>query len=121
METPVQTAERLLAALEDLAAQEANLLGTSDYLEAVGIQARSAPLVDRLGELSRHAEVAALKSRVGSLLDRREQNRQLQGAQLARLQLELRRVDEANVRLAGLAPAYSTRPAAAAPRFNSAA
>ncbi|HVU15763.1 MAG TPA: hypothetical protein VHD32_02475 [Candidatus Didemnitutus sp.] len=120
METPVQTALRLLAALEEFAAQEGNLLRSLDIVEAVAIQERAAPLVQALGDLAKHPEVAALRPRVGELLARREQNRHFLDTQLERLQSELRRVDEARQRLAGLAPAYrmSTPPV---PRFNSAA
>lgn len=120
METPAQTALRLLAALEEFAAQEGNLLRTLDVVEAVGIQERAAPLVQALGDLSRHPEVMALRPRVAELLARREQNRHFLDAQLERLQSELRRVDEARQRLASLAPVYRGMSTPIS-RFNSAA
>jgi hypothetical protein len=121
METPVQTAARLLTALEDLAAQEATMLRTLEFVDAVAIQERTAPLVQKLAELAAHPEVAALRERVGELLARRNQNRHYLDTELARLQVELRRVDEARLRLAGLAPAYTTGNASVRPRFNTAA
>jgi hypothetical protein len=121
METPVQTAVRLLSALEDMAAQESNLLRTLDFVDAVEIQERAAPLVQKLVELAHHPEVAALQSRVGALLTRRNQNRHFLDAHLAQLQSELRRIDEARVRLAGLAPAYCTGSMNVQSRLNTAA
>jgi hypothetical protein len=121
METPRQTALRLLSALEDFAAQEANLLRTLDFVEAVGFQERAAPLVQKLAELADDSEVAALRPRVAALLARREQNRHFIDAHLERLQGELRRIEEARVRLARLAPAYSSAHAAVLSRFHSAA
>jgi hypothetical protein len=120
METSLQTAIRLLSALEDFAEQEGNLLRTLDFIDAVSIQERAAPLVQRLGELAAFPEVSALRPRVAELLARREQNRHFLDAQLERLQKELRRVEEARQRLAVVAPAYR---AAAAPtsRLNAAA
>lgn len=121
METPLQTAARLLAALEDLAAQESSLLRTLEFVNAVAIQERAAPLVLKLGELGRFPEVAVLQPRVAALLARRTQNRHYIDAELARLQAELRRVDEARVRLAGLAPAYSASASPIQSRLNTAA
>jgi hypothetical protein len=120
MESPLQTATRLLSALEDLAAQETGLLRTLDIVEAVSVQERAAPLVQRLGELAQYAEVAILRPRVGELLARREQNRYFLDAQLERLQVELRRVEEARQRLAIIAPVYRAA-ASANSRLNAAA
>ena len=121
METPVQTAVRLLSALEDFSAQEANLLRTMDFVEAVAVQERAFPLVRMLAELANEPGVAALKPQVAALLARREQNRHFIDAQLARLQSELRRIDEARIRLARLAPAYAGAAGQPSARLNSAA
>jgi hypothetical protein len=121
METPRQTALRLLTALEDLAGQESVMLHSLDFVEAVAIQERAGPLIEKLSSLAVDPEVAALRPRVASLIARREQNRHFLDAQLARLQSELRRIDEARARLARVAPVYT--PAAAVPvsRLNTAA
>jgi len=121
METPVQTAVRLLSALEDFASQEANLVRTMDFVEAVAVQERAFPLVRLLAELAEDPGVAALKPQVAALLARREQNRHFIDAHLERLQSELRRIDEARARLARLAPAYGAGAGHQSARLNSAA
>ena len=122
METPLQTAKRLLTALEDLTAQESILLRTLDYVDAVAIQERAAPLVDQLAALAVHPEVSALNAKVKALVDRRQQSRFFLDAQLGRLQSELRRIDEARTRLARVAPAYVvTGPRIAESKLNTAA
>ncbi len=121
METPLQTATRLLMALEDLTAQESILLRTLDYVDAVALQERAAPLVDQLSALAIHPEVAQLKGKVMSLVDRRQQSRHFLDAQLGRLQSELRRIDEARTRLSRVAPAYVTAPRIVESKLNTAA
>jgi hypothetical protein len=110
METPLQTAARLLTALEDLTAQESVLLRTLDFVDAVSVQERAAPLVDQLTALAIHPEVVTLRSKVTAIVERRQQSRHFLDAQLGRLQSELRRIDEARTRLARVAPAYVVTP-----------
>jgi hypothetical protein len=122
METPRQTATRLLAALEDFAEQESVLLRSLAFNAAAALQQRAGPLVERLGRLATDPEVTALRPRVAALLTRREQNARLLEAQRARLESELRRLDEARARLARVAPVYLPAGGApAAPRLNAAA
>lgn len=121
METPFQTATRLLAALEDLTAQESVLLRTLDFVDAVALQERAAPLVDQLSALAIHPDVAKLKPKVTSLVDRRQQSRHFLDAQLGRLQSELRRIDEARTRLSRVAPAYVTAERSVESKLNTAA
>jgi hypothetical protein len=106
MESPFQTAQRLLSALEDFASQEAVLLRSLDLVEAVQISERAAPLVEKLCALAVDPGVAVLRPRVEDLVARRRRNSVLLDAHLARLQGELRRIDEARVRLARVAPVY---------------
>lgn len=121
METPLQTATRLLAALEELSGQETILIRTMEFVEAVAVQERAAPLVATLCELAVDPAVAALRPRVTGLLDRWGQNYHFLDTQLARLNEELQRVTEARGRLRHVAPAYRTVPAAAESRLNTAA
>ena len=121
METPLQTATRLLTALEDLTAQESVLLRTLDFVDAVAIQERAAPLVDQLAALAIHPEVAELRAKVKGLVDRRQQSRFFLDAQLGRLQSELRRIDEARSRLTKVAPAYMTASRLVESKLNTAA
>ena len=121
METPLQTAVRLFAALEDLTAQESILLRTLDFVDAVAIQERAAPLVDQLSALAVHPEVTNIRAKVLGLVERRQQSRQFLDAQLGRLQSELRRIDEARTRLSRVAPAYVTVARAVESKLNTAA
>lgn len=106
METPLQTAQRLLSALEDFASQEAVLLRSLDLVEAVQISERAAPLVEKLCSLAIDPGVSSLRPRVEELVAQRRRNAVLLDAHLARLQGELRRIDEARLRLSRVAPVY---------------
>ena len=131
METRLETATRLLAALEDLVAQEAMLVRTMDFVDAVAIRERAAPVVERLCELaadwsgdeSQSPAGIAVRQRLSELLDRAGQNYHFLETQLARLQTELDRVSEARGRLRRVAPAYSAyrRTSAGESRLNTAA
>lgn len=122
METPLQTASRLLTALVELVGQAGVCIRTMDFVEAVEIQERAAPLVERLCDLADHPEVQALRPRVIGLLERYEQNHHFLDTQLARLQEELGRINGARGRLRRMAPAYARgNPAGLAARLNTAA
>jgi hypothetical protein len=121
MDTPLQTATRLLDALEDLAGQETLLIRTMDFVEAVAVQERSAPLVEKLCSLAAAPEVLTLRARVNGLLDRCAQNHHFLDTQLAHLQGELARVNEARGRLRRVAPAYGNTPTLKQSRLNTAA
>ncbi len=121
METPVQAAVRLLSALEDMAAQESANLRNLDLVEAVQVLERAAPLVQRLAELADDPTVAPLRDRVQALVLQRQQSAALIDAHLARLQSELRRVDEARRRLGQVAPAYAQLSRGSQARLNTAA
>lgn len=118
MPTPYQTAQRLLAALEDLASQEGVLLRSLDLVEAVQISERAAPLIERLCALvAESPDVAHLRGRVEELVAQRRRNAVLLDSHLARLQTEMRRIDDARKALARVAPVYSS--AAIAPPLES--
>lgn len=121
METPLQTAARLLAALEDMARQESVLMRSLDFVATAELQARAGPLIEKLAMLAEEPGLSALRPRVAALIERREQSRHFLDAQLARLQAELRRIDETRARLAKVAPVYAA-PAArpGTPRLNAA-
>jgi hypothetical protein len=108
MATPLQTAQRLLSALEDLASQESVLLRSLDLVEAVQIAERAAPLVEELCALvAESPEVSPLRDRVEELVAQRRRSAVLLDSHLSRLQTELQRIDEARNRLARVAPVYS--------------
>jgi len=120
MESPLANARRLLTALEELVMQETLLIRTMDFVEAVEVRERAAPLVARLCTLAEDAAVLALLPRVNDLLDRCSQNHHFLDTQLQRLQVELDRVGAARNRLRKLAPAYRGG-ASAESRLNTAA
>jgi hypothetical protein len=111
----------LLAALEELTAQESVLLRTLDFADAVAVQERAGPLVDQLSALAIHPEVSSLRDKVLRLVERRQQSRLLLDAQLGRLQSELRRLDEARTCLTRVAPAYAGVSRAGNSKLNTAA
>jgi len=120
MATPLETAQRLLTALEELVMQETVLIRTMDFVEAVEVRERAAPLVVRLCALAEDPIVTALRPRVTGLLDRYSQNHHFIDTQLQRLQVELDRVNAARSRLRKVAPAYR-RGALAESHLNTAA
>lgn len=106
MSPRAQRAQRLLAALDELASQESVLVRSLDLIEALQIAERAAPLVEEVCTLAAEPDVAALRPQVESLVARRQRSAALLEGQLQRVQEELRRVDEARRRLTRTAPAY---------------
>jgi hypothetical protein len=121
METPLETATRLLAALEELVMQETLLIRTMEFVEAVEVQERAGPLVEKLCSLVVDPTVIQLRPRAAELLERCNQNYHFLDTQMIRLQGELDRVTEARNRLRRVAPVYRTAGAAAQSRLNTAA
>ena len=120
METPSETARRLLSALDELVMQETMLIRTMDFVEAVEVRERATPLVARLCTLAEDPTVQQLRPRVTALLDRCSQNFHFLDTQLQRLQGELDRISAARGRLRKVAPAYRGG-APAQSRLNTAA
>jgi len=121
MESPLQTASRLLAALETLSAEETTLIRTMDFVEATAVRERAAPLVERLCELAAEPAVQSLRPQVTTLLERSAQNFHFLNAQLTRLNEELTRVTEARHRLRRVAPVYKIASRPTESRLNTAA
>lgn len=121
METPFQSANRMLTALEELVMEETTLIHTMDFVEAVDVRERSGPLVEKLCALAAYPEVAGVRPRVAALLERWGQNHHFLDMQLTRLQGELNRVTEARGRLRRVVPAYLGRSVAPEARLNTAA
>ncbi len=121
MDTPRQTAIRLLSALEDLVCCESALLRSMSFDDAVTIQERASPLVHELARLADCPGVASLKPRVAALIERRVESWRLLDGHLARLQSKLGEVHAARSRLARVGPVYGARRPAAEVRLNTAA
>jgi hypothetical protein len=111
MAAPAQTCARLLAALEDLVAQEALLLRAADFAGVLATQERAAPLIERLTALATTAD-AAVRVRVGAVLALRSRSLEWLGSEMARVREELQGMQAGRRRLAQCAPVYS-RPRAA--------
>jgi hypothetical protein len=109
METPASMCARLLAALEDLAAQEAASLATRDFASVVHLQQRAAPLVAHLAEHG--PELAqidpALGRRVAAWLARRHETGAWLAEQVAQARQRLRELDAARARATRLVPVYA--------------
>ena len=112
METPVQTCSRLLAALEDLARQEATTLAARDFATVVKLQERGAPLVAHLAEHGPAVADAALRARIAAWLAHRHKTGEWLAAQIAQTKAELENLDARQRQVARLAPAYGRAAAA---------
>jgi hypothetical protein len=106
METPAQMCARLLAALEDLTAQEAATLEARDFVAAIEIQDRAAPLVHHLVTHGPQVADAGLRTRILALIARRNQTGEWLAEQIARVRQELAATQTAQRRVAQIAPAY---------------
>ncbi len=106
METPAQTCTRLLAALEDFAAQETAVLAARDFAEFARIQRRAAPLVELLGRRGPAIADSAFRARVRGLLERRRQTDDHLGVEIARAKEELQRTRESEQRVAQISSVY---------------
>ena len=120
METPAKTAVRLLDALKDLVAQEAAIVRAGDYAALAALQARTAALGEKLGELAANPAVLALRERVEATLAQRQQSQAMLQQRLAEARAEIQRLHQGRQRLGKLAPAYG-RGVAASSRLNAAA
>jgi septum formation inhibitor MinC len=108
MATPAETCARLLAALEDLVAQEAALMRAADFTGVLATQERAAPLVERLAALAATAD-AAVRIRVSAVLALRSRSLEWLGAEMARVRTELQSMQVSRRRVAQIAPVYGTR------------
>jgi hypothetical protein len=117
METPAQTCARLLAALEDLTAQEAASLDARDFTAVVHLQERAAPLVAHLAEHGPAVADDALRARIAALLARRMRCGEWLAEQIEQTRQRLRELDAARARATRLAPAYGAGQAVTSRQF----
>lgn len=113
METPAQRCVRIVAALEDLAAQEAASIAAGDYPGALAVQDRAEPLVDFLAnDASVPRNDTQLRKRVASICTRRQSTGEKLGAEMTQVRAELQQMQAAQSRVAKIAPVYgSEKPA----------
>jgi hypothetical protein len=108
METPAQTCLRLMVALEELAASEEAAMQTRDFVAAVEIQDRAAPLVEHLAVHGPAVADDSLRARVGTLLRRRARTGEWLAAQIAQAREELQGTRASQHRVARIAPVYGS-------------
>lgn len=109
METPQQTAGRLLSALEILTRAENHLLDTGCAADALALQERTRPLVEKFSELlaSRAAlPDASAQTRATALLKSREATLERLSVQMNQLRGELKQLTDAQARARCLRPLY---------------
>jgi hypothetical protein len=107
METPVQRCFRLLAALEEMVAQEAACLASSDFGGLVGLQQRAEPLVAHLGRYGSTIADEEFRSRVGSWLARRREIAGLLSARISETRERLNQLESSRRRVARVVPVYA--------------
>jgi hypothetical protein len=120
MKSAVQTAGRLLDALENFVQQESILLRAGHFAQMALVQRRAAPVISRLSQLGREPGVAVLGGRVSALLARRRENLSHLMERRAFLGAARERVSAARQRLQILAPYRSAGGSGRIKRLNAA-
>jgi hypothetical protein len=118
METPAQTCARLIAALEDLVAREAATLEARDFAAVIEIQQRAAPLVELLGAHAADVTDPALRTRLRTLLDRRQKTGEWLSEQIEKTRESLAEINEGRRRARQIAPVYGHRHAPASRQLS---
>ena len=112
MQSPAQRCARLIAALEDLAAQEEASLQALDFPALDSIQARAGALVDDLvSHASFVAADGALRARIVAVHARRERSAAWLATEMARARAEMDETQVAQRRVSRIAPVYGSGPA----------
>ena len=105
METPGRQFERLLLALEDLIAQEELMLHAEEFAAVPPLQARAAPIIERLIALAGSVE-SPLRERVVALVERRGRSEEILTREMNRVREELTAMQTSRQRVAQMMPAY---------------
>ena len=105
METPAQRGARLIAALEDLVAQETAVLRNGDFDEANTVADRTAPIVEWLADHPTFVP-ASLQERLAAIGSQRARNAEFLDSEIARTREELQQVAVSRRRVAQIAPVY---------------
>ncbi|MBL9210720.1 MAG: hypothetical protein JNL92_09655 [Opitutaceae bacterium] len=107
METATQRCERIVSALEDLAAQEAAGVAQGDFAAVQALHERTAPLVEFLATAgSESLNAAGLRRRLVAIYELRHRSGEALAAAMARTRLELAQTQASQRRVARIAPAY---------------
>lgn len=107
METAAQRSERIVTALEDLAAQEAACVAHGDFAAVQALHERTAPLVEFLADAgSESLSIPGLRRRLVAVYELRHRSGEALAAAMARTRLEMAQTEAAQRRVARIAPAY---------------
>src|SRR3954469_15906888 len=106
MESPAQMCARLVAALEDLTAQEAASLQARDFESAIELQDRAAPLIEHLVTHWPEVPDPGLKARILAVITCRNKTGEWLAEQIAETRRQLDETQVAERRVAQIAPAY---------------
>ena len=120
MEAPVQTAARLLGALDELIEREGNFLRGGDYQQALDTRRRSEPIVSELVCLAYAPGVSDFRPQVAAAIGRSARHAAYLQEKMAQAGTEIQRLTLASHRAAQLAPAYAPAPVGVRPRFQAA-
>ena len=117
METPIQCAARLLAALNELIDQEGMYLRGGSFGLVAGVRQRTDPLVRQLVQLSSLPGVGDFHAEVATVVERSARHSVMLQEKMEEVSAAIRRTDQARHRAAQLAPAYVRPPDTPVPRF----
>jgi len=107
-----QTCRRLLAALEDLAAQETTALAAADFVSLAQLSQRAAPLVEHLAQHGPAIADTSFRQRIRALLERRRLNDDALALHVARARADLKRASDSQRRITQIAAIYGRAGAA---------
>ncbi len=108
MHKPAQRCARLVAALEDLAAQEECALREGDYVTVATIQERAGAVIGDLGSQSLASADPALRDRLAAIRARRALSSERLAGELTRLQADLADTKASKGRVTRIAPVYGS-------------
>ena len=105
METPARQFERVLVALEEIAATEERLLTAKDYAAVVALQQRATPLVALMADYTGPTDVK-LRQQIMALIARRTRSEEQLSRQIKSSRNELSQLQASERRVAQIGPVY---------------
>ena len=123
MQTPGNTCQRLVAALEILVAEEQCVVRSGEIQKIRDVQGRTESIIRRLAEIRRDPAVApeetdSLLPRLAGLQARRASSIEMMGSRLAEMRATLAALDSARSRLGKLGKSYGSRRRANLPMMS---
>jgi hypothetical protein len=114
MDTPDKTFQRLVAALEQLVAEEHCVVRTGEFQKIRAVQLRADSIITRLVELHNDPEVTSqdtkpLLQRLAAVQGRRAATIEIMDARLAAMRATLAALDAGRSRLGNMRNAYGSR------------